>query len=59
MRTTLCPKYTKVPAGYVASQAIIRDELNKGESTQQIISDLTFDKLPDTIFSKAYLEGLN
>ena len=59
MRTILLPKYAKVPAGYVATQAIMRDELNKGEQTQQVIADLTFDKLPDRIFTKAYLEGLN
>ena len=59
MRTTLLPKYSKVPAGYVATQAILRDELNKGEQTQQVVSDLTFDALPDKIFTKAYLEGLN
>ena len=59
MRTILAPKWSKVPAGYVATQILIRDELNKGEQTQQIISDLTFDTLPDKIFTKAYLEGLN
>lgn len=59
MRTELYPKYTKVPAGYVATQILYRDELNKGENTQTIISDLTFDKLPEKIFTKAYLEGLN
>lgn len=59
MRTILIPKYSKVPAGYVATQIIMKDELNKGESTQQVISDLTFDKLPDRLFTKAYLEGLN
>jgi outer membrane lipoprotein-sorting protein len=59
MRTTLIPKYSKVPAGYVGTQVIVRDELNKGEQTQQVISDLTFDALPDKIFTKAYLEGLN
>ncbi len=59
MRTTLMPKYTKVPSGYVPSQILLRDELNKGENTQQIISELTFNKLPDVIFTKAYLEGLN
>lgn len=59
MRTILIPKYTKVPAGYVPTQMVLRDELNKGENTQQVISDLTFDKLPDRIFTKAYLEGLN
>lgn len=59
MRTILMPKYTKVPAGYVATQIIIRDEINKGENTQQVITDLTFDKLPNNIFTKAYLESLN
>ena len=59
MRTILMPKYTKVPQGYVATQTIVRDELNKGEQTQQIVSELTFDALPDKIFTKAYLEGLN
>ena len=59
MRTTLCPKYAKVPTGYVPTQIIVRDELNPGENTTQIISDLTFDTLPDRIFTKAYLEGLN
>ena len=59
MRTILIPKYTKVPAGYVPTQMIMRDELNKGENTQEVISDLTFDTLPDRIFTKAYLEGLN
>lgn len=59
MRTVLCPKYAKTEKGFVAFQTIVRDELNKGEQTQQIISDLTFDALPDKIFTKAYLEGLN
>ena len=59
MRTILLPKYTKVPQGYVATQVILRNELNPGETTQQVVSELTFDKLPDRIFTKAYLEGLN
>lgn len=59
MRTMLIPKYAKTEKGYVGFQAILRDELNPGEQTQQIISDLTFDTLPDKIFTKAYLEGLN
>lgn len=59
MRTILLPKYTKVPAGYVPTQIMVSDELNKGENTQEVITDLTFNKLPDSIFTKAYLEGLN
>lgn len=59
MRTILIPKWAEVPAGYVPTQILLRDELNPGEQTTQVISDLTFDALPDKIFTKAYLEGLN
>ena len=60
MRTILILQYKYVKgAGYYAAQVLIRDELNKGEQTQQVISDLTLDALPDKIFTKAYLEGLN
>ena len=53
------PKYTKVKDIYVATQMIIRDELNPGEQTQQIISDISLADLPDRIFTKAYLEQIN
>ena len=59
MSTVLIPKYAKTEKGYVGYQTIIRDELNPGEQTQQVISDLSFEPLPDRIFTKAYLEGLN
>ena len=59
MRTTLMPKYQKYEFGYVPIQLIVRDELNPGENTQQLISELSFTTLPDRIFTKAYLEGLN
>lgn len=59
MRTTLIPKYSKLPHGYISTQLISRDELNKGEQTQEILSDFTFEPLPDKIFTKAYLESLN
>ena len=59
MRTVLIPKYSKVPAGWVAVQIILRDELNKGEQTTQVVSDLPFDKLPNKVFTKAYLDSIN
>ena len=59
MSTILLPKYSKVTYGYVATQLLIRDELNKGEQTQQVVSDLNFSPIPDKVFTKAYLEQLN
>ena len=55
----LMPKYSKVKDVYIATQIIIRDELNPGEQTQQIISDISLAELPDRIFTKAYLEQIN
>jgi outer membrane lipoprotein-sorting protein len=59
MRTTLFPKYSRVGAHYVSTQIISRDELNPGEQTQQVLSEVSFAKLPDMVFTKAYLENLN
>jgi outer membrane lipoprotein-sorting protein len=59
MRTTLIPRYNRIGEKYVYSQVISRDELNPGEQTQQVFSDMSFSKLPDMVFTKAYLENLN
>ncbi|GHU57746.1 outer membrane lipoprotein-sorting protein [Spirochaetia bacterium] len=59
MRTTLIPRYSRVGTYYVTAQIISRDELNPGEQTQQVLSDVSFAKLPDMVFTKAYLENLN
>ncbi len=59
MRTILMPKYTKMGNKFVPTQTIIRDELNKGEQTQQIVSEISASAIPDKVFTKAYLESLN
>jgi hypothetical protein len=59
MRTTLIPKYSRVGEKYVSTQIIVRDELNPGEQTQQALTNVSFAKLPDLVFTKAYLENLN
>lgn len=59
MRTMLVPKYTKANNQFVATQIILRDEVNKGEQTQQIISEISFAPIPDKVFTKAYLEQIN
>lgn len=59
MRTALYPKYAKIEGNYVPVQSVFRDEVNKGESTQQVMSDFSFAPLPDKVFTKAYLESLN
>lgn len=59
MRTILYPKYTRVLDRYLPIQIIMRDEVNKGEQTQQILSEISTSAIPNKVFTKAYLEGLN
>ncbi|OJF76433.1 MAG: hypothetical protein BKP49_06965 [Treponema sp. CETP13] len=59
MRTQLLPKYTKVNGYYIPTQIIQRDEVNKGEQTQILISEVSFTNIPDKVFTKAYLENIN
>ena len=59
LRTSLYPNYSKVSGHYLPSRMIFTDELVKGKQTVITLSDISLDRLPDTIFSKAYLESVN
>ena len=59
MRTSLYPKYAKIGEQYVATTSIFVDELTEGNKTQISISDISVEKLPDYVFTKAYVERVN
>lgn len=59
MRTTLIPKYVKIGKANLPVQQIYINELNKGEKTTQLFSDFDPSKIPDMVFTKAYLEKIN
>lgn len=59
MRTSLYPRYTRVGEKLLPQQVLIIDELNEGERTQLTMSDATTRTIPDSVFSKAYLERVN
>jgi len=60
MRTTLFPKYVEVTSGkFYPSQMLIVDEINKGEKSQVTMTELSLEKLPDKVFTKAFLEQVN
>ena len=59
MRTSLYPRYERVGEKLLPKQALIIDELNEGERTQLTMSDATTRTIPDSVFSKAYLERVN
>lgn len=59
LRTSLFPSYAKAGNSYIATTMIFTDELVKGNKTQISITDISLDKLPDTVFTKSYVERVN
>ena len=59
MRTSLFPSYAKVADKYLATKMIFVDELIEGKKTQITITDISTKVLPDSIFTKAYVERVN
>ncbi len=59
MRTSLYPKYAEVGGKLLPSQILLVDELNKGERSQLSMTEQSIAKLPDKVFTKAFLEQVN
>jgi outer membrane lipoprotein-sorting protein len=59
MRTSLFPSYAKVGEKYLATKMIFLDELIDGKKTQLTMTDISTKDLPDSIFTKSYVERVN
>lgn len=59
MRTSLYPSYGKVGDKYIATNMIFTDELIDGAKTRITLTDFSSNPLPDTLFTKAYVERVN
>ncbi len=59
MRTMLFPKYVELEGKLIASQILILDEINKGEKSQITLAEQSVEKLPDKVFTKAFIEQAN
>jgi len=59
MRTSYYPKYVQVGNKLVPSQILIVDNLQEGEKTQLTMKNPSTASLPDSVFSKAYIERVN
>lgn len=59
MRTSYFPNYARVGDEYIASTLIFVDNLVEGKKTQITLSDISTATLPDTLFTKAYIERVN
>ena len=59
MRTSFFPHYAKIGSVYTPDRIIFVDELVEGKKTQISIKDISLDDLPDTVFTKSYMERVN
>ena len=59
MRTIAIPQYQLVSGKYIPASMVIVDNLKIGERTQITLSLPSVSRLPDTVFSKTYLERIN
>lgn len=59
LRTLLFPRYATVGGRAVPSQILIVDNINEGERTQITLRDPSVSPLPDSVFTRAYLERVN
>ncbi len=59
LRTSLFPSYSKIGDSYSPSKMIFIDETIEGRKTQITISDISIERLPDSVFTKAYVERVN
>jgi hypothetical protein len=59
MRSSYYPNYVQVAGRFIPSRMLFVDELAKDEKTQATITDPSLASLPDSVFTKAYLEKVN
>lgn len=59
MRTSYYPRYARVGDAVVPTEMIFVDELVEGKKTRISISDLSSVAIPDSVFTKAYVERAN
>ena len=59
IRTELFPSYSIIADHYIPSRIIYIDELTEGKQTQITVKNVSAERLPDYVFTKAYLERVN
>jgi outer membrane lipoprotein-sorting protein len=59
LRTSYYPSYARAGDSYIADQMIFVDELVAGKSTRITLPDISTATIPDSVFTKAYVERVN
>ena len=59
LRTSYYPSYTRAGDSYIANRMIFADALVEGKTTSITLSDVSTASIPDSVFTKAYVERVN
>jgi len=59
LRTAYYSSYAKVGSSYVCDKATFVDALVPGKKTILSLSEISIKDIPDTVFTKAYIERVN
>jgi outer membrane lipoprotein-sorting protein len=59
LRTSLFPNYARAGQTFIPTRMIFVDELVEGKKTQIALSDISLASIPDSVFTKAYIERVN
>ncbi len=59
LRTSYYPSYAKAGDNYIAEQMIFVDALVENKSTSVTLSNISTAEIPDSVFSKTYVERVN
>ncbi len=59
LRTSYYPSYAKAGDSYIAEKMIFVDALVENKSTSITLSNISTAKIPDSVFTKAYVERVN
>jgi outer membrane lipoprotein-sorting protein len=59
LRTSYYPRYTRAGDAYMPAQIILIDELVEGKKTTMNFEDVSTAPLPDSVFTKAYVERVS
>lgn len=59
LRTSYYPSYTRAGESYIANKMIFADALVEGKTTSITLTDVSTTAIPDSVFTKAYVERVN
>ncbi len=59
LRTSYYPSYTQAGSSFIPNRMIFIDNLVQGKKTTITVSDISVKEIPDSIFTKSYVERVN